>query len=519
MRPVRAHRGRSRRHLSTRLARHAPVKRGKELGACHCEGLQGDLLHLPTERLICRGERYENDQQYSLAADEPRTHRFSPYVVNMAILEQDIDTRARNRIIVHAVYSVIRATYPIFLGTQFMATFNPRIFTNPARLKEIDPGRLISFLSKWSSYFVGRGLDLTAVDTNEMPYDEIASILMTPDTDVSDTMVNALYYVHETANNEPMEELIERAEAAGLGIQHDNKSTPADVAVQIWLIKPDLLERQHAETVAFNRSNFMYFAGQVGKKAEVDGKVTITEAQCREMERLMDPWFEKKRRGRGSRVFVFPHGSKIWILVRHGMPMRREGEHKEDGKDGIAFYRPQKDDVLIYDADADEIGINAGTKGERNLYLETIGAVVFGDTERFDFADRYHLQPLLDHGQAALACADIPGLAGVRLVEFGRIWDGKVPEHVVHRSDDLFATYGENWAARLRMGKLTYAKFKVSFIAEKKERSVMIRLANIARYDRDSDASLLEAWLKARGFWKTNNDGDGNEDFEVLESA
>ena len=400
-----------------------------------------------------------------------------------------------------------------------MAAFNPRVFTNPSRLKEIAPDRLILFLSAWSDYFIGRGLDLATAGTSDMPFDTIASILMNPDQDAPEGMVNALYYVHETASHEPMEELIERAETAGLEIEHDEKSTPADVAVQIWLAKPDLLERQHAETVAFNRSNFTYFAGQHTKTVTSGIGLTISEAQCREMEVLMDPWFEKKRRGRGSRVFVFPHESRIWILIRHGMPMRREGEHKEDGKDSIAFYRPQKDDVLIYDAEVNEIGVNAGTKGERELYLETIGAVLFGDAAHFELAERYNLQPLIDHGPASLVCDDIPGLSRVRLVEFGRLWDGKVPEYESRRSDDLFDTYGDDWAARLRFGRLTYAKFKVGFEGEKKERSVMIRPVNVARYERDADTSLIEKWLKARGFWNLTSEADGDDDFEVLESA
>ncbi|MBF9055705.1 hypothetical protein HKCCA1065_03670 [Rhodobacterales bacterium HKCCA1065] len=400
-----------------------------------------------------------------------------------------------------------------------MATFNPRVFTNPSRLKEIDPNRLILFLSKWSDYFIGRGLDLTAADTSDMPFDTIAAILMNPDQAVPESMVNALYYVHETARKEPMDELIERAEAAGLDIAHDDKSTPADIAVQIWLAKPDLLERQHAETVAFNRSNFTYFAGTSIKRAGSEGQIVISEAQCREMEALMDPWFESKRRGRGSRVFVFPQENRIWILVRHGQPMRREGEHKEDGKDGIAFYRPQKDDVLIYDAEIDEIGVNAETKGERELYLRTLGMVLFGDDAHFDRAERYNLQPLIDHGPAALACADIPGLSRVRFVEFGRMWDGTCPEYETRRSDDLFETYGGDWAARLSLGRLTYAKFKVAFEGDKKERSVMIRPVNIARYERDADTSLVEAWLKARGFWKLQSEADRDDDFEVLESA
>lgn len=400
-----------------------------------------------------------------------------------------------------------------------MPAFNPRVFTNPARLKEIQPARLIGFLAQWSDYFAGRGLDLAAINQAEMPYDEIAAILMNPGQGVSDDMVNALYYVHETASKEPMEELIERAEAAGLDIDHDEQSTPADVAVQIWLTKPDLLERQHAQTVAFNRSNFTYFAGPNSICRKSGERLTISEAQCREMEALMDPWFEKKRRGRGSRVFVFPQENRIWILVRHGQPMRREGEHKEDGKDGIAFYRPQKDDVLIYDAEVNEIGVNAGTKGERDLYLATISAVLFGDKAYFDLANRYDLQPLLDHGPAALICEDILGLSRVRLVEFGRFWDGTCPEYETRRSDDLFETYGDDWAARLRLGRLTYAKFKVAFEGEKKERMVTIRPVNVARYERDADAILLEAWLKARGFWKLNPEAQDDDDFEVLESA
>ena len=400
-----------------------------------------------------------------------------------------------------------------------MATFNPRVFTNTSRLKEIDPNRLIVFLSTWSDYFIGRGLDLTAADTSDMPFDTIAAILMNPDQAVPESMVNALYYVHETARKEPMDELIERAEAAGLEIDHDEKSTPADVAVQIWLAEPDLLERQHAETVAFNRSNFTYFAGKSIKPAESECRIVISEAQCREMEALMDPWFESKRRGRGSRVFVFPQENRIWILVRHGQPMRREGEHKEDGKDGIAFYRPQKDDVLIYDAEIDEIGVNAETKGERELYLRTLGMVLFGEDAHFERAERYNLQPLIDNGPAALVCADIPGLSRVRFVEFGRMWDGACPEYENRRSDDLFETYGGDWAARLSLGRLTYAKFKVAFDGDKKERSVMIRPVNVARYERDADTSLVEAWLKARGFWKLQTEADSDDDFEVLESA
>ena len=335
-----------------------------------------------------------------------------------------------------------------------MATFNPRIFTNPDRLKNISPARLKTFLEPWRDYFEARGLDLEAASADDMPLDDIAHILMNPDTSVPEDMVNALYYVHETATHEGMEELLARAEAEGIEIDEDYEATVADVSVQIWLAEPMLLQRQHAETIAFKRTNFMYFAGSRSKKTPT-GIPSISEANAKIMQGRMDNWFEAKRRGRNSRVFAFPRGEKIWLLVRHGMPHRREGKHQEDGESGIAFYRPQVHDVLIYDSETDEMGVNAGTKGERELYLRIFGEVLFGSEDYFDRSERYTLDPLREHGPEALAHEDIEGLRGVRLVEFGRRWPGKIAELEIRKSEDLFKSYGENWQKRLNGGSFT----------------------------------------------------------------
>ncbi len=204
-----------------------------------------------------------------------------------------------------------------------MATFNPRIFSNPDRLKHIAPARLLAFLAPWKAYFAAR-VDLSAADPDDMPLDDIAHALMNPDATVPEDMVNALYYVDETASHDSMEQLLDRAAAAGIDIDDDTETSAADVAVQIWLAQPMLLQRHHAEGVAFARSNFMYFAGSGGADAELPD---MLEAQRVLMQNRMDGWFEKKRRGRGCRIFAFPRGSKIWFLVRHGLPMRREGKH------------------------------------------------------------------------------------------------------------------------------------------------------------------------------------------------
>ena len=279
-----------------------------------------------------------------------------------------------------------------------MSAFNPRSFTSPDRLRSMSASHLIMFFGRWSEYFAGRGLDLAGVSANDFPYEKLAKILLEPDQSVPEPMVNALFYVHETATDEAMNELLDRAKSAGIDGLIEPSPSPADVALQIWLTRPDLLELQHAESVAFSRSNYMYFAGSRSGK-NVVGAPTISDIHSKSMQNQMDIWFEAKRRGRQCRLFVFPRGDKIWILVRHGMPMRREGKHQDDGETGIAFYRPQLHDVLIYDCESDEIGVNAGTKGERDLYLETLGQVLFEKADYFNLSKRYTLDPLREFGR------------------------------------------------------------------------------------------------------------------------
>lgn len=397
-----------------------------------------------------------------------------------------------------------------------MPTFNPRIFTNPDRLKHIAPARLLAFLQPWRTYFAARGVDLSLLDSEDLPLEDIAQVLMTPDATVPEDMVNALYYVHETASHESMEALLEHAAAAGIDIDDDTETSAADVAVQIWLVDPMLLQRQHAETVAFKRSNFMYFAGSGERESAVP---EMTDEQRIAMQDRMDAWFDKKRRGRRCRIFAFPRGTKVWFLVRHGLPMRREGKHLDDGEGGIAFYRPQQHDVLIYDAETDEIGVNAGTKGERQLYLETVGEVLFGSDEYFDVSERFTLIPLLEQGPETLECGDIEGLAHVRLVEIGRFWGGSQRLTEILKADDLFKAFGEKWFDQLDRGALVHAVFKVRFEGSKRDRTVMIRPASIARYERDSDTDVIEAWLKARGFCRRPVDQGEDANDLLLETA
>lgn len=393
-----------------------------------------------------------------------------------------------------------------------MAAFNPKIFTNLDSLKSISAKYLLKFFSTWNDYFAGRGLLLPEEADEDFPYDDLAPILMKPDDNVPPEMVDALYYVHETATKETTEELIGAAENAGLSIEAGEEPSKADIAIQIWFQKPELLRRQHAETVAFTRSRFLYFAGRSGEKRPPPDP---TPGQTAVMQERMDEWFDSKRRGKASRVFAFPRGTKTWFLVRHGEPMRREGRHQDDGGSGIAYYRPQKHDVIIYDGETDELAVNAGTKGEIELYLRTFGAVLFDDEDYFDRSNRFTLDPLLEKGKEALENDTIPQIASVRLVEVERFWGGKAKEKEVRKATDLFLAWGEDWTRRLSGGSIDRAVLKVRFDGDGKERTVAILPPSLARYDRDADSDLIDRWLKDQKFCRPNPESEDDDDVDL----
>jgi hypothetical protein len=400
-----------------------------------------------------------------------------------------------------------------------MAAFNLKRFTNPDLLKTITPSRLIAFLSPWREYFEVRGLVLPGDGAGGIDCDALAHILMEPVAGVPKEMVDALYYVHETASEEDMDALLDLARARKIEIEHDPETTVADAAIQMWLAAPDILREHHAEGVAFRQKNFLYYGGANGERKSLP---KIDDEVRTRIEAALDDWFEQHRRGRRCRVFLFPRDRRVWILIRHGLPMRREGSQQEDGSSSSEVYRPQQHDVLIYDAVTDEMAVHANTKGEVKLYLSCFGRLVFEDEAYFPPADKFSLDPLVDDGANSLLCEDVEGLNEVRLVEYCRFWGGAHKETEIRKATDIFAALADRKQELGSKGRLTGAVFKIEFTDSPKARSVTIRPPGNAKYERNEDSELIDGWLAKRGFIpEPEPEGDGDEEAPtaVLERA
>ncbi len=377
-----------------------------------------------------------------------------------------------------------------------MSNLNPRRFSNPDTLKHVGSDLLVRLLSPFRDFLASRDVRLPpAPYYGTLDYDALASVFLTPDTDTPDDLAEILYYMHEMSTANAMDNLLDAISELQPPIPVGENPTPADVAVHVWLADPRLLREKHAEQYLVRPRSFVSF---VTKTRPVPTYQPPGDDTLSALEASLDAWFERKKRGRGSRVTPHKKDDLVWFLVRHGQPYRREGSI-QDGESGSVYYRPEKHDVLIYVPETGELRINAATKGERELYRKAFGLHIFGNEDFFPGDGKYTLAPL-KQGRDCLVCSNIDGIDSIVLKEVEFSIPGALWEREIHKADDVFAAFEQRDFVMQDHLKISGAKFKVQFTDADKARMVAIKPPNNAQYGRDEDSVLVEKWLSANHF-------------------
>lgn len=386
-----------------------------------------------------------------------------------------------------------------------MATFKLTRFSTPEALKAIRKNNLLALLRRHYEFFKDRGLTVPGEGDGGLDYEKLVEILMTPDERTPAEFVEDLFYVHEMATQAGMDGLLEdlaREGADDLDVGQD--PTPADVAVLVRVHRPELLERRHAEQLITNRRSFDCYKAET-EKPTPEGRPSA--AALRGMEQRLDAVFEEMKRGRGVKVHMFPDTTAFIFLVRHGDPCKREGAI-QDGLPGSVYYRPERHDILKFDLDLRELSMNVPSKRIGDLYLEEFGLLLFGDRQVFEQGVKYTLEPLRTDGERSLVCSDTEGLEWVRLKEIQYFWGGLHGEVEVRKASDVFAALRDRERSIPPNVRIMGARFQFKVAGSKTPRMVAIRPPTVASYTRDSDAEILEQWLRRRGFANSEHKGD-----------
>ena len=376
-----------------------------------------------------------------------------------------------------------------------MASFRlGRFFSQPEILRGIDPENLLSLLAGHAAALETLGFKLPDEGAAaSIDYDALASLLMEPDKLPAD-LREAFYFIHEMATQEGMECLLEAAEEAGIEIVGTPGPTPGDAAVQVWLKDRELLERKHAEQFLRNPRTFESFGTGVSPVPKYRDPMALAD----KIKKDLDDFFEKKKRGRNTKVFPYVRDDSVWFLVRHGDPFERRGAIGDKGESVGVYYWPEKFDVLVLDPVEGELRINARNKGEKKEYRKVFGRHLYKDDGFFGGESKYTLEPLREKGEDAIA--PVEGMDDVRLTEVDFLWGGSHNEREIRKADDVFAAYKDRDRKFPAKAPIIKACFRVTFSDSDTPRTVTIKPPNVAQYTRDADSVIVERWLKARGF-------------------
>jgi hypothetical protein len=389
-------------------------------------------------------------------------------------------------------------------------------FTSPGFLWNVGRPLLKRFFDRFADELAERKTVLPSQELHgDRYFSDLAFVLMSSDA-LPESLIEVMCAIEEMATVEGMECLDYAVTSASLDLKFDPESSPGDFAMQVWLAEPELFAKQHNRQRMARLSSFEVVAHRcIRTGARIVAPFVLPDsAAMEELTRALDKWFAAHNRGpETTRVETHQVRGEWWFLVRHGDPFVRKAKVNRRRREPL-HYRPEKDDVVVFSPEHDELRINARTKGERELYRAKFGKYLRGAEEYFWQHKTLSLDVLHTDGMDALNVRDVDGIKGIVLREVTINGDKKIHEGLSYRADNVFGTK-LNPLALIENGRITHAVFDVYLDHRKKARRVEICPPNGLKLARHCDPAAVNRWLLARGFRIAPKGGSYVEDMAV----
>jgi hypothetical protein len=391
---------------------------------------------------------------------------------------------------------------------------NVNLFTQPGTFRRMKPEFLCKWLEPARDYLAGRGFVLPAEGSGQIDFDRLAGIFMEPDAAMPRELMHSASLIHEMSTENAMHDLLD-------GIRHlqgklviGDDPDPVDVAVQVWLYAPDVLEEMHQMHQLDRPRGFVHFVTDRQPDEGFDGP---TDEQKAALEAELADWFHHAKRGRHAKVWTYRRPGEYWFLVRHGLASKRQEVVSATGTDTLIF-RPGEYDVLVYNRQSGELRVHGCSPREVEMLRTSFGKHIFHDKDFFPGGARFTLAPLVETGRGCLACRDVPGIEDITLTEVQAFTGGGEWLRTTFQAGDLFTNIEKEKVVLPAAENLVRASFLVRFSDSAKKRTIKIMGSNKLSVVRDGDTAMMEKWLAARGFI-IKRKVEGNEDGEDLASA
>lgn len=384
-----------------------------------------------------------------------------------------------------------------------MSVDNRKCFETVEALKRFEPQTLCEFLGKYPKYVAGRlGALPDAPTEKNMPYDKIVGMFIQTGEDTPGDFLEKMVLIIEMAHPGGHEKLKEEARRQNVPYDSFRGKTLLDTAMRAALLPGDLLDRAHARVVLFRKRRFAYYPPFL---EEVPPYREPTQAELYALGEQLTLWFHGTKTKIKAKVMLFDFRDEAWFVVRRGGQPIRLAVFDEDGDAVSRFMVPEAYDGIVFNKVHGELRIISKLKPPvQDRYLWLFGELLMGNAQFFGHRAIFFPERVATMRREDLAWAGNSTIGEMRLSAVRYQLPGGEGECL--RSSKCLLRRNEG--GRLipaRAEKVLYAEFKFKFLSDKRERSVRVDAGCEATYLRDSDASLLERWLRDKGLMRASN--------------
>jgi len=405
-----------------------------------------------------------------------------------------------------------------------MTTLKLKCLNRPGVLKRIGRPLLTCFFEQFAPQLNSNGLSLPPPESSDAEYfNSLARLLMRPE-ELPDALNEALVAVDDLSTPQGFESLEKSPGWAAHQSLLKPESTREDIALQLWLADREFIINVHNRLRLTRLTVFEYAAGSLGRAATDEAASakgsrvlhhdgSSIDPRCCAPDKsavlnltfALDEWFASNHRGsETTRIEVYPLRGEYWFLIRHGDVFIRAPRVRQQTTE-ILHYRPERDDVVVYSPNLDEIRVNARTQGERELYIQQFGLHLRGRLDYFSHRAPYTLEPLRAQGAGALEADGLEGISNITLRELEILLNNNQRETITRQAEDIFrcTPLDPRDAGPIPEGvHLARAIFDIQFAGMRRAHPVEIRPPNILKVSRRSDPHAVQDWLLKRGFRK-----------------
>ena len=180
---------------------------------------------------------------------------------------------------------------------------NLNLFTHAATFRRMKPEYFCRWLEPHRDYLAGRNFVLPPVgESSPIDFERLAAVFMEPDAAMPRELMHSASLIHEMSTEPAMNDLLDFTKRLRINLAVGDDPDPADVAVQVWLHNPTILEEVHQMHQLDRPRGFVHF---VTGHSPVPAFVEPTPEQTQNLEAELAEWFFNAKRGRHARVWMY----------------------------------------------------------------------------------------------------------------------------------------------------------------------------------------------------------------------